>query len=326
VALVIDGQVVGSAEVTINSLPIQPPDVPALGLTFRPPGFTLGTGTPDNPRVKGQLHYQAPEPLAVEPGMVGGDVRFAPGPSDGRIGVAPVSEVVGSYIGRILRDLLALMLVGLVVLLVAQNGLMASTWRLKARTASAFGYGLAALLLFVPAALLLFLVSLAVLGLIHLVTLGELTLMAAVLLLLVNLVFVGGFWFVMAFLARLAVCYVIGQWLGRRLFIVADRATTLVISLLLGVLAYAIVSELGAIGLLLNLIAICFGTGAIILTVRDTWILRQAPLPIHPLNMPPIALLPPGTITPDDLPVPPGDVEALPGMDNLPEGFTWFDN
>ncbi len=325
-ALVIDGPVAGSAEVTINRPPIQPPDIPALGLAFRPPGFVLGVGTVDYPRIRGQLHYQAPESLAIEPGMVGGDVQFTPGPSEARIGVSPVSEVVGGYIGRILRDLLALMLVGLIVLFVAQNGLMASAWRLKVRTASAFGYGLAALLLFVPAALLLLLVSLTILVLVHLVTLGELTLMTTVLLLMVNLVFVGGACFVMIFLARLAVCYVIGQWLGRRLFIASDRATTLVISLLLGVLAYAVVSELGAIGLLLNLLAICFGTGAIILYVRDTWILRQAPLPVHPLNVSPIALLLPGTITPGDLPVPPGDVEAMPGMDNLPEGFTWFDN
>ncbi len=181
----------------------------------------------------------------------------------------PISEIISNYLSYTLRDLLALMVVGLVVLLVAQKQVRAAHERLQTRTWRSFGYGLATLLLAIPAGLLLILISLALLALAHLLTLGELTPMLTALLVSLNLTVISGAVFVVAFLARLVIGYAVGQWLGRRLIHNPDRASALVISLLLGTLVYAAFTNLPVVGTIINVIAVCGGLGAISLPVWD---------------------------------------------------------
>jgi hypothetical protein len=229
--------------------------------------------------------------------------------------------VLGDYLGGILRDLLALMAVGLVALLFAQDALQSSGWRLRSRWRASLGYGLGAFVLFFPAALLLAVLNVAILGIVHLLTLGELTITTGLLLAIIDLVVVGGFWFLVAFLARIVVCYVIGQRIGNRILLTTDRATTVVISLLIGVVIFAAIANLplGPVGFVLNAAMSLLGLGAIVLFMRDRLsVQRRAPLPAHALVSGPI------TAPTDEMP-PPEDIESLPGMDNLPEGFTWFD-
>jgi hypothetical protein len=314
------GQVGGSADVRIVGGIPRPPDSLA-GINFRTPGLSLGPGA----LVRGDLKYEAPEQADVAPGAIGGQVRFVQGVTSGLIGDAPFSDVMAHYLGRILRDLLSLMAIGLVALLVAQGGLLDVTRQLKTRAALSFGFGLAAIVLAFPAMALLLLVSAVFLGFVHILTLGELTLAVTVGLAIVNLILIGGFWFVALFLGRLAVCYLIGQWIAHHIMLVADRATTLVISLLLGVIAFAVITGLpvDGYGLLANAVAVCFGLGAILLTLRNMVLRPQ--LRVGPaISASPISALLPGMAA--GSPPPPEDIESLPGMDNLPEGFTWFDS
>jgi cytoskeletal protein CcmA (bactofilin family) len=314
------GQVGGSAEVRIiGSIP-RPPDSLA-GVSLLAPGLSLG----QDAHVRGDLKYEAPEQARIGPGTVGGQVRFVQGATSGLIGAAPFADVMANYLGRILRDLLSLMAIGLVALLVAQGGLLDVTRQLKTRAILSFGFGLAAMVLAFPAMALLLLVSAVLLGFVHILTLGELTLAVAIGLAIVNLILIGGFWFVALFLGRLAVCYLIGQWIARHIMLVADRATTLVISLLLGVIAFAAIADLpvDGYGLLANMAAACFGLGAILLALRNVLLrpqLRVAPA----VSTSPISALLPGMT--EGYPPLPEDIESLPGMDNLPEGFTWFDS
>jgi Polymer-forming cytoskeletal len=322
VALAVSGQVGGSADVSVQSAAtaLRPPDIPSLGLSFVSQGLTLAEG--GEPRIKGDLRYEAPEQASLAPGAVGGEIRFTRGASGGQIGIAPFGEVVGDYLGAILRDLLALMVVGLVGLLISPEGLQEAGRRLRSRWQTSLGYGFIAFLMFFPVALLLAALNVAILGLVHVLTLGELTLTSALLLAIIDLVLVGGFWFVVAFLARLVVCYVIGQRIGRRILLTTDRATTAVISLLIGVLIFAAIANLplGVIGFILNSAMSLVGLGAIVLFMRDRLSnRRRTPLPAHALVSGPL------TPSSDDLISPPEDIESLPGMDNLPEGFTWFD-
>ncbi len=321
-ALAINGQVGGSADVRVESAAttLHPPDIPSLGLSFMQQGLAIAPGS--EPRIKGDLRYESPEQANIEPGAVGGDIRFTRGASGGQIGIAPLGEVLGNYFGGLVRDLLALMATGLGVLLLAQGALQATSWRLRSRWRLSLVYGLFAFLAFFPALLLLAVLNVALLGLVHLFTLGELTLTTALLLAIIDLVFVGGFWFVVAFLARIVVCYVIGQRIGNRILLTTDRATTVVISLLIGVVIFAAVANLplGLIGFVLNAALSLLGLGAVVLFMRDRLsVRRHTPLPTHALIAGPDAELI------DDLTMPPEDIESLPGMDNLPEGFTWFD-
>jgi cytoskeletal protein CcmA (bactofilin family) len=313
VSLAINGQIEGNADVHVESeaSAFRPPDIPSLGLSFMRQGLSIAQD--GGQHVKVDLRYESPYQIDIAPGTVGGEVHFVQGPTGGQIGIAPLSEVLGNYVGRILRDLLALMTIGLVLLLLAQNALQATGWRLRSRTRASFGYGLIAFLLFFPAALLLAVLNVAILGLVQLLTLGELTFTTALLLAIIDLVLVGGFWFVVAFVARIVICYVIGQQIGHRVLLTTDRATTLVISLLIGVVTYAAISNLpiGLLGVIVNAVMIFLGLGAIVLYMRDS-LFRRVPVTVT------------GVV--DDFAALPADVESRPGMDNLPEGFTWFDH
>jgi hypothetical protein len=117
------------------------------------------------------------------------------------------------------------------------------------------------------------------------------------------------------------VCYVIGQRIGNRFLLTTDRATTAVISLVIGVLIFAAVANLplGVVGFVINAAMSLLGLGAVVLTMRDRLaVQRRPPLPAHAL------VSGPTSVPVDDLTLP-EDIESLPGMDNLPEGFTWFD-
>src|SRR6185436_16283518 len=113
-----------------------------------------------------------------------------------------------------LHDLLALMVIGLVLLLVGQRGLQGTARRLRMRAMSSFGYGLVIMLLAIPAAILLALATALIVGIVHLITLGALTPLVGVLLVVFDILLIGVFWLVAAFVSRLVVCYVLGQWLG----------------------------------------------------------------------------------------------------------------
>jgi len=187
----------------------------------------------------------------------------------------PLDEVIANYLSQTLRDFLALMLVGLVVLLVAQKPLQAAHKQLQTRTWRSFGYGLATLLLAIPAVLVLILVSVLIVALAHLLTLGGLTPMLTALVVSFNLSVISGAIFVAAFLARLVIAYAIGQWLGYRLIHNSDRASSLVISLLLGTLVYTVFTDLPVVGTILNGIAICGGVGAISLPLWNRLLRSQ---------------------------------------------------
>lgn len=179
------------------------------------------------------------------------------------------SEIVASYLSQTLRDFLGLMLVGLVVLLVAQRQLRAAHGRLQARVWHSFGFGLITLLLAIPAALMLIVMSVLIVALAHLLTLGGLTPMLTALLVSFNLSVISGAVFVAAFLSRLVIAYAVGQWLGRRLIHNPDRAAALVIRLLLGTLVYTALTNLPIAGTILNGIGVCGGLGAISLPIWD---------------------------------------------------------
>ncbi len=323
-ALVLNGPVNGDADVSVDSTRtgFRPPDVPGLGLVFTSPGLVLNSADPNTPVIKGNLSLQSPDVVTVPSGLVAGNVNIV---SSRQVGVPEAGEIFANYVGHVLHDLLGLMLVGGIMLLTVQPWVLFNVRRLRTQPGKCLGYGFLALTLSFPISLLVILISVLILGAVWLLTLGDLTLMAGVLLLTANLGIIGGFWFVVLFPARVIVCYVIGQSLGRRVFPEADRVSATVISLLLGVLTYSVIAELpiGLFGWVINIGLLSWGLGAMVLFVRDYFLRRELSSGPHVL---PVDLRPalPSSVT--DTIEPPPEVETQPGMDNLPEGFTWFDN
>jgi hypothetical protein len=244
--------------------------------------------------------------------------------SSAQIGASFAGEILAGYIGRVLHDILALMLVGLVILVVAQPWLQVNTRRIQMQPATTFGYGVLTFVLAVPVALLLLLLSVMIVAVVSLLTLGELTLISAILLSTANVALIAGFWFIVMFPARIIMCYLIGQWLGRRMFPEVDRVTMLIISFLVGVVVYTVITDLpiGILGALVNISLLSWGLGAIVLSIRNLLVLRQLATIPHVL---PVDLRP--ALPASSLAIaPPENGETRPGMDNLPEGFTWFDS
>jgi hypothetical protein len=217
------------------------------------------------------------------------------------------------------------MVIGLVALLVVQGSLEATDYQLRAHAPQSLGIGLAVIILAFPAAGLLALVSLVIVGLVHLLTLGELTVLAGLVLIIVNLILVGAGWFVITFLSRVIVCYMVGNLIGRRILPASDRATTLIISMLIGVLIYAALANLplGIFALIINIVGVSFGLGALILAVHDVLKRRVAPGQM-PVAVRPTTQLLTGAIPANGFITPPADKDIRVGMDNLPDGFTWW--
>jgi cytoskeletal protein CcmA (bactofilin family) len=328
IALALYGGAAGDVDAMLAAIPVQPPDLASLGIRFSAPGFALvrpGSTPSSVPLIKGGLRLQSPQVPDLDPALVGGETRITRVPTGGIIGVAPFSEVVGIYIERIIHDLLALMVVGLVALLIVQGSLEATDYQLRAHAPRSLGIGLAVFFLAFPAAGLLALVSLLIVGLVHLLTLGELTILAGLVLIIVNLILVGAGWFVIAFLSRVIVCYMVGNLIGRRILPASDRATTLIISMLIGVLVYAALANLplGILGLIINVAGASFGLGGLILAIHDVLKRRVAPGQM-PVAVQPTAPLLTGAIPAEGFITPPADKDIRVGMDNLPEGFSWW--
>jgi cytoskeletal protein CcmA (bactofilin family) len=319
IALALYGSTEGSVDAIIGSVPIQPPDLASLGIRFTSPGFALmkpGSTPASFQMIKGSLRLQSPQPVSVDSALVGGETNITR---------TSTGDIIGIYIERIIHDLLALMVVGLVALLVVQGSLEATDYQLRAHAPQSLGIGLAVFILAFPATALLGLISLLIVGLVHLLTLGELTMLAGLVLIIVNLILVGAGWFVIAFLSRVIVCYMIGNLIGRRILPASDRATTLIISMLIGVLVYAALANLppGIFGLIINVVGVSFGLGAIILAVHDVLKRRVAPGQM-PVAVRPTAQLLTGAVPSNGFITPPTDKDIRVGMDNLPDGFTWW--
>jgi hypothetical protein len=179
-----------------------------------------------------------------------------------------------------------------------------------------------------PMVIMLALISLLFLLILYLINLDMLSLLATVgILALINLSMVGTILFLLLFLGRVIVSFAIGQLIYRYLLRATDTGTLRrwLSMLALGGVIYALLTNIPVpwMGLTLELIAILAGIGAVAVYLRQITMPSSLFGPSVPVVQP--AAAPRPTPTPVVL-APPEDEEVLLGMDNLPEGFTGFDD
>jgi hypothetical protein len=270
---------------------IQPPDLPWLDLRFFPAGYTL-TG-----QIAGDSNISQP-----------GDMPFLSRLSD--------------FFAAITRDVLTFGLVGLLIFAIAPRLLNVTAQSVRSRPLAALGSGALIFILIFPALAALALLSLLIGVLGSAITLLDAAPLLGITLAGLNLSVWGGVIFLMGFLTRAIISFLLGQWIIRRFFQGVTPFADQVGAILTGTIVYTFLGNLPLIGWPLSLVAVLFGLGALSLEVRSWLRDRQVRRELVPDAAPTLT----ERIPPAPLLEPPESPESLPGMDNLPEGFTWFED
>lgn len=338
-ALIINGSVGGRIDASVGD-PSRRNDIssiPVYDLEFSNPGIHLATSA----SVGEDLSYESVARSSIPTGVVGGRVRFE------QIATAPditqvaepneAVEIVSRYITKSLRDTVTLLIIGGVAVGLYSNVIRQPAQHVRRRTVSSVGWGLVTFMFSIPTAIVVTLLGLLVMVVLYTLALNALTFMVGLGLLVISTGLVGGFYFLMFFMGRVVVSYAGGHLLYRRVLRLPEEGNLrqIVITLVTGALAFAFITNVPvpALSLVIQLMTALAGAGAVIMYIRD--VLYTSNLFTPRVTVPdeiPVQHAPPPLDVPVPRPIaPPTRSQAAapppaPGMDNLPPGFTGFDD
>lgn len=326
-ALIIQGRVSGNVDASVGdarrSTDIS--GLPLYDVSFSNPGLRIEPGA----IIGGDLAYQSASRSRIPPDVVEGRTSYEQVLSQLDITKAEqaddAADILISYFAASVRDVFLLLVVGGIGLWLTPNLIRQPALNVRRRTIPAVGWGLITFMLSFPIVILLIGLSLLIVAFLFLIGLDELTFFATSgLLLLINLSLVGAFWFVLVFLGRAVISFLIGQLIYRYVLRSPESGTLRkwILTLAIGGIIYALITNVPVppFGLIIELITILAGIGAVAMYGRTfIYTTRLAPTTLRPI---PIGI--PSVTTPP--PPPPEDYEVAPGMENLPDGFKGFDN
>jgi len=333
-ALNITGKVGGNVDASVGDARrgSNVPGLPIYDVSFSNPGLRIEAG--ENTEIGGNLTYYSASRSRIPPNVVKGRTDYHQVLSQLDITKAEqpeaAAEILRHYFIASLRDVLTLLIVGGVGLWLVPNFVRQPAQYVQRRTIPAIGWGLIAFMLSFPVAILLILISLAGLGILVLIKLNELSVVVGVALLVLNLALIGGFWFLLLFMGRVVISFVIGQ-LFVRYVLRSTEANTLrglqigilgkaLVTLLIGAAVYALAANvpLPGLGLTIELVTALAGIGAVFMYLREVVYMSRMVVPEQAMPALPTRMV--MTSSPAD------HYEWAPGMENLPEGFTGFDD
>lgn len=278
-------------------------------LALGTPGLTVTA----NGSIGGRLAYSGTEPAALN-GPVGGGVYYEPiTPSTELAPDTSFADAVGRYLQAVLRDYIATLLVGVVLVLALPRTVCVPRQVLYRQPLPSFGVGLITFVLSFPAVLLAFLVGLVIVLLIALLGFNDFTITAAFVIGLLVVATAAFFYFTAILISRVIVAVAIARPLARRLKAAPDSRLETLAALLIGGLILAAACALPTVGLLITALITFIGLGAILLTVRRDNRAGHRPNAAFMDDEPP----PP--------PPPPLLLPRGPGTENLPDGFNWWE-
>lgn len=278
--------------------------------------------------IEGDLYYQSPAAGTLD-GRISGEVTFDEVTSEPTLADLVEQEesritALEAYIRQFFREFAALLVVGLVILLVAPQSVRTPLYTLRQRPLSSLGAGVLTFILSFPIVLLAFMLSLLILLLLAILRLDSVALVSGVVLGVMNFGGASVFYLMAIFGARVVACLALGRLVTRR-FTVTNSTRSWYLSLIAGVGLLAIFASLPSVGWLFNALALFLGLGAILhvtlnwlRTVREGAVNRYAAAGTNAETViMPLSAAPPPMI----------DEKPLPrGMENLPEGFSWWDD
>lgn len=325
-ALVIGGSVGGSVEAVVGDPAAgDGSQLQALLLPFRlevsmvSPGLVIT----ESGSVGGALRYSGPVVGRIE-GTLAQEPEYTltaalPDLSQITLGEQSNLDVLNKYLGHILAEFVTLAVIGLVGLTLTPRAMLGPAAPLRNRPLASLGVGLLAFLMSFGVIFLLGLLVLLLFGLGLLLSLPDLSIIAMMALGLFVVGGSSGFYFVAIYVSRVVVCLAAGRVIIRA--VVGDDGSQRVtyLGLLVGAAALAVLVWLPVVGVLANGLGLGLGLGAIIILVQQRSGRRAAPGSA--------SLLPTHSAAARQIPPPIYDVPPSgPGMNNLPEGFQWWDD
>lgn len=291
-----------------------------FGLQLEPRGLVVR----ETASLGGQLRYSAPHPADIrvtpQPEVEFTQLNAAPEFATARLAEMSPALDLASWLLILGRELIATLLVGLVLLRLAPRPLQAPLHHLRFSPLPCFGAGVVGSLLTAVVWLVLFLLLAVGSALLTAAGMGELGGLSLMALGVFNLGGGGVFLFLLLHVARVLVALALGRGLHHQLRRRSRRVYGVRAELLAGAVPVVLLVTLPAVGPLANIVVPLTGFGAISLAL---WHMRS---PVTRMRQP--AALPAPVQRPvdfDALPV--IDLgQEKPGMQNLPEGFNWWED
>ena len=274
--LALQGSVGGDVSAELGVAQDIPPFIPFGLIPNMPPvpsvsgGLTVGPGA----QIGGDLEYTSEQRFAVPGGVVTGEetqIEPAP-PPEGELEeqeerVAPSSA--STWFWQNLRNLLALLVLGLLMSWLTPRFLEKSTQTLRSKPWHSLGLGLLSFAAIFFAVLIVGAVTVLLTLLLGLVTLGELVWVTILAGLLVVAILVFVFAISVWYLSKLVASFLVGRLILER--IKPDWAESQYWPMVLGVILFAILVSIPYLGWLIGTVAMLFGLGALFLLEID-WI------------------------------------------------------
>lgn len=231
------------------------------------------------------------------------------------------------YLTQVVREFVTLASLGLIGLLIAPRTIQAPIRQFQSRPLTTIGVGVLTFILSFPVVLIALIMTLFLIFVLSLLQLNSLIIAGGFLMGIIDVGGVSLFYFTAIFITRVIMSLALGRLLIR--VIAGDDGSQRMVyfSLFAGVGALSIIISLPLVGLVINGLTAAAGLGAI-LTVLQLQ-LRNVREVAPPIARAPLATLPQLPRRPQEarqFPPPIIDERNLPrGMDNLPEGFVWWD-
>jgi len=315
-ALAIDGHIGGNVSASVGDRDsIGANNLSTLfNVLFRIDLITPGLRVTEDASIDGVLNYSS-----VSEGEIAGQLANPPEYIPVIVALdldnqTDITQSVNLYFARVLRELIALLLIGVIALFVVPAQLQDPIYSIRTRPLPSLGVGLITFILSFAIIFAITALGIGVVLLFAAVNLPDIAIATGVFAGVITLGGAGAYFFVAIYISRVIVCLAMGRlilraFLGDRL---AGRWNY--VALLIGVVILAFLTSLPLIGDVFNALALFLGLGAILTLVQ-----RELDQVRHPATA-----RAPGTGT---LRIPPPILEDLPsgpGMENLPDGFKWW--
>jgi cytoskeletal protein CcmA (bactofilin family) len=238
-------------------------------------------------QIGGDLKVVSPEAVTVPSAAVGGEVQSEVRAVEARDAEpAAAQSPAMAWLVASVKDLVALLVIGLLLLWLTPRVLGGVGEVLSSRALPSAGWGCLSLIAAVVGLIALAVATvfaLIVVGLLHIGPLVGPILSASV---VIGVLLTFGMVLV-SWLARVAVAL----WIGRLLLARAGRTEQRVLGLLIGAVIYAVLMNLPVAGWLLDLVGVVLGLGALVLFLRRLWPARGLPVaePMPPATPAPVA-------------------------------------
>ncbi|MDQ3966369.1 MAG: polymer-forming cytoskeletal protein [Actinomycetota bacterium] len=273
-ALELDGEVGGDVDAEVDGEDGAPQPslfmpTPRVQMPTVEPGLTL-TGLA---RVGGNLTYESSDEADISPAArIGGELVRTERPAEEE---KPTGTVADAVLDN-LRSLVELVLVGLLLMWLAPYWTRRLADTIQARPLSTLGWGVLGFIVFVALGVAILLVTILLAVIFGFLTLGSVVLLIIGLGLLVEGALVLAFFISTSYLAQIVVSFLVGRLLLGR--VLPNRAAGRVLPLIVGLILYVVLRAIPVLGILVGLIVVLLGLGALFNAIWTVFRRR----PAHP--------------------------------------------